>query len=199
MKQSEKTIVDFMESRRSVRSRDMHAPAPDADQLAHILKLACRVPDHGKLAPWRFIVFSADDQVQLGHLALQLAEARSDGPDLTEAMKEDERLRFLRAPCVVAVVAAAKAHPKIPVWEQHLSAGAVCYAMLMAANASGFASQWLTGWVAYDAEIMRHLNVAEDEKIAGFIHMGSYNGPPPEDRPRPTVADITQYGLKSAD
>ncbi len=191
-------VSQFMETRRSVRARDMNAPGPDAQALNHIFKLACRVPDHGKLAPWRLIVLSAADQDHLGAVALDLAQSRAADTELTDMMKEDERLRFQRAPCVVCVVAAPKEHPKIPVWEQTLSAGALCYGLLIAAQASGFAAQWLTGWVAYDATITGYLGLQAGETVAGFIHMGTYDGPAPEDRERPDLSQLVQFGASKA-
>lgn len=199
MEMSSQSIIDFMKSRRSVRARDMAAPGPTPDQLQQMLTIAARVPDHGKLAPWRFIVLTQTDCEELGALGEHLAQARAGAEGLTDMMREDERLRFLRAPSVVCVIASTQEHPKIPAWEQTLSAGAVCYGLMIAAHGMGFAAQWLTGWVAYDDAFGARLRLQPNEAIAGFIHIGSNPGPAPEDRPRPSLGDIVQYGLERGD
>jgi nitroreductase len=168
----------------------MREPGPSQDEVEAILTSAVRVPDHGKLAPWRFIVYRGDVRVTLGEALLQLALKTS--PDLSEAARQAELSRLTRAPLVVAVVSTAAAHVKIPEWEQVLSAGAVCLNMLMAANAAGYVANWRTEWIAYDEHALGLLGVRPGEKMAGFIHIGSTDFAAP-DRPRPQLADVVTY------
>ncbi len=177
----------LLQTRRSGSAKAMTAPGPDSAQLNTILTVASRVPDHGKLTPWRFIVFEGDARSRFGEkLAELFSEAQPEAiPELVEA----ERRRFLRAPVVVAVVSRVQAHPKIPEWEQVLSAGASCMALCMAAHAMGFAAGWVTEWVAYDARVRPLLGLGEGERVAGFVYLGS-PGKPLEDRPRPALDSI---------
>jgi nitroreductase len=145
------------------------------------------VPDHGKLAPWRFIVFSGAARERAGHIAAMIR--LEDAPDLDDKAKAEEFGRFARAPLVVAVVSCAAPHVKIPEWEQVLSAGAVCMNMIVAAGALGFAATWLTGWPAYDARFRAAIGLAEHERVAGFIHIGRAPAAV-EDRRRPALAAI---------
>jgi nitroreductase len=165
-------------------------PAPDAETVETLLRLASRVPDHGKLAPWRFLVFAGEARERAGRLAL---EARlADKPDLDEPARAAELTRFSRAPLVIAVVSRAAPHVKISEWEQVLSAGASAMALEIAAAALGLASTWVTEWCAYDARFCASLGLAPHERIAGFVHIGRAQSPP-EDRPRPALADIVTY------
>lgn len=179
--------LDFLRQRRSHPSVTMSAPGPDEEQLADLLTIAARVPDHGKLVPWRFIVFKADQGEAIGKVLAEMYERKS-GP-LDDAQREKELTRFTRAPLAVGVVSRAAEHPKIPLWEQQLSAGAVCMTLVTAASAAGFASQWLTEWVAFDAEAGRYLGLQDGERFAGFIHIGTPTQPPFE-RPRPELSQI---------
>ena len=180
----------LLSRRRSVGPAFLGGPAPDADQLRTLLRLASRVPDHGKLAPWRFIVFAGEGRERAGRLALDLRLA--DKPDLDEAGRQTELNRFARSPLVIAVVSRAGPHVKVPEWEQVLSAGACAMALEIAAAALGFASTWLTEWCAYDARFRAGVGLAEHERIAGFVHIGRAKSPP-EDRPRPALADIVTH------
>jgi nitroreductase len=165
----------------------MTGPAPNAEELATILTIASRVPDHGKLAPWRFLVFAGQACDRASRLALEIRLA--DKPDLDEASQAEESRRFTRAPLVVAVVSRAAQHPKIPEWEQVLSAGAVCMNMIVAARAFGFSATWLTEWIAYDGRFRAAIGLAGHERVAGFIHIGRATAAI-EDRPRPPLAEI---------
>lgn len=179
------TLRDYLATRRTIPTRHLAEPGPDRDTLRAILTLACRVPDHGKLAPWRFIVFSGDGRKRAGEaIAAIAAEAGTTG----EALEED-RGRFMRAPTVVAVVSTAAPHPKIPQWEQVLSAGAVCLNMMHGAAAHGFSAQWLSEWPTFDAGARAALGLAEHEEIAGFIYIGTPTLPPAE-RARPDLDDL---------
>ncbi len=151
-----------------------------------------RVPDHGKIAPWRFIVYTGDIRAQIGEELLKMALERD--PKLSGEMIQVERSRFTRAPVVIGVISTAAPHVKVPEWEQVMSAGALCLNVLMAANAHGFVSNWLTEWFAFDEKAFPLLGVQPGEKVAGFIHIGSSDFPAVE-RPRPELAEkITWMG-----
>jgi nitroreductase len=182
--------ISLLKRRRSVPPPTMTGPGPTADELTTILTVASRVPDHGKLAPWRFVVFAGQARERAGALALTIA--LEDRPDLDEASRAKEQQRFVAAPLVVAVVSRAAPHPKIPEWEQVLSAGAVCMNMIVAARALGFSATWLTGWMAYDARFRVAIGLADHERIAGFVHIGRATVAI-EDRPRPPLAEIMTH------
>lgn len=187
---SDVKLIDYLAVRRSIPAFQMSEPGPGRSEIEEALRLATRVPDHGKLAPWRFIVYRGDERARLGEELLKLAlEAK---PDLSEEMINVERNRFTRAPVVVAVISTAAPHVKIPEWEQQLSAGAVCLNLILAANALGYVANWLTEWFAYDQRAWPLLGVREGEKVAGFIHIGSSDFPPVE-RPRPDLAEIVTW------
>ncbi|GAB4521557.1 MAG: nitroreductase [Roseibium sp.] len=177
----------FLKTRRSHPSITMAEPGPDASQISDILTIAARVPDHGKLAPWRFIVYRPEQGRTIGAFLAGRCE-QLNGPLDTEQRKK-ELTRFTRAPLVIGVVSQAAEHPKIPVWEQQLSAGAVCMNLLTAAAATGFASQWLSEWYSFDEEASRYLGAKPGERFAGFVHIGTATQPPVE-RPRPTLSDL---------
>ena len=155
--------------------------------LARMLTLAARTPDHGKLSPWRFVIYPEDARAEAADWLAARAEAL--GEDVEKRVKKARG--FVAAPVCVGVVSTAAAHPKIPEWEQHLSAGAVCANLLHAAAAHGFRAQWLTDWFSYDAEARKYLGLGATERFAGFIHIGSYANPTP-DRDRPDVAALTR-------
>ncbi len=179
--------LDFLRRRRSHPSVTMSAPGPDDDEIRDILTIAARVPDHGKLAPWRFILYRAEQGERIGAWLADYYE-RCNGR-LDDDQRQKELTRFTRAPLVVGVVSRPVDHPKIPVWEQQLSAGAVCMNLLTSAAASGFVSQWLTEWYAFDSEAARYLGAGEGERFAGFVHIGSATQPPVE-RPRPDLSSL---------
>jgi nitroreductase len=152
-----------------------------------MLTLASRVPDHGKLAPWRFIVIEGEARHRVGEM---IATAfRADEPDAAEDRIAVERGRLARAPLVIGIVSCARPHVKVPEREQVLSAGAVCMNLIVAANAMGYGTAWLTEWFAFDRRILDALGLAPTEVMAGFIHIGRPPDPLP-DRPRPALADI---------
>lgn len=162
----------LMARRRSSKVIHLTEPGPTAAQIDALLALAARVPDHGKLGPWRFVVIESDGRARAGEA---LASVTAD-----EKSAEIARDTFLRAPACVMVVSTAATHVKIPEWEQQLSAGAVCYALLLAAHAMGFGGCWLTGWPVYDARARAALGLAEHERIAGFVHLGAPTEVPTE-------------------
>ncbi len=183
-------LIDYLAVRRSVPAFQMSEPGPTTAEIERILTLAVRVPDHGKIAPWRFIVYRGEERVRIGEALLALALEKN--PDLSEEMVTVERTRFMRAPVVIGVVSKAGPHVKIPEWEQLMSAGAVCLNLLMAANAVGFVSNWLTEWFAYDERAYPLLGIQPGEKVAGFIHVGSTTFPITE-RPRPALSDVVTW------
>ncbi|MDP4594645.1 MAG: nitroreductase [Beijerinckiaceae bacterium] len=176
--------LELLKTRRSVPVLAMSGPGPDAEQLNTLLTIATRVPDHGKLCPWRFILFEGDSREKAGQTLARRFKALN--PDATQAQIEIEHKRLLHAPLIIAVVSRSMPHGKIPEWEQILSAGAVCMNLVTAANAMGFVTSWLTQWYAYDPETRAAFGVAAEEKIAGFIHIGRKDIPN-EDRPRPDL------------
>ena len=183
-------LGEYLKTRRSVPPAMMRTPGPERAEIESILALATRVPDHGKLAPWRFVVFSRAARERISN---QLVEfIRTDRPDATDELLTMERNRLLMAPVVIAVISMAAPHAKIPVWEQELSAGAVCLNMVMAANAHGYAANWLTQWFAYDDRARHLFGLQPGEKIAGFIHIGTMETHPGE-RARPDIADIVEW------
>ncbi|MBB2794724.1 UNVERIFIED_ORG: nitroreductase [Rhizobium pisi] len=183
-------LIDYLAVRRSIPAFQMCEPGPEKAEIEEILRLASRVPDHGKIAPWRFIVYRGQDRVRLGEALLKLALETK--PDLSEEMIQVERTRFTRAPVVVAVVSKAGPHIKIPEWEQLMSAGALCLNVILSANAHGYVANWLTEWFAYDERAYALLGVGSDERVAGFIHIGSTTFPAIE-RPRPELADTVTW------
>lgn len=180
------TPLQQLASRSSTPSRLLLAPGPSSDELAQLLTIAMRVPDHGKLAPWRFLVIEDDARLRMSERLC--ARKLILEPEVSSEALEKERLRFLHSPCIVVVIAQTTKLHKIPEGEQLMSAAAVCMQMLNAAAAMGFASQWLTGWAAYDLSIAEFLRLNSNESVAGFIHLGHSNAAPVE-RSRPALAD----------
>ncbi len=171
--------------RRSVSKRSLIEPGPSGDQLDTLLTVAARVPDHRRLAPWRFLVFEGDARDAFNQRAVEVQ--RQEDPDATETMLADTAGYFTRAPVVVAIISSPDITHKTPVWEQELSCGALCYNLLLAANASGWAGCWLTEWIAFSSGINSILGLTEHERIAGFIYLGTAKDAPQE-RLRPDLA-----------
>jgi nitroreductase len=179
--------LKLLTTRRSFKAVELNGPAPSAAELGTLLTIASRVPDHGKLTPWRFIVFEGDARAAAGEAIA--AAFRAKYPDAKPEHVEAERQRLIRAPLVVAVVSRAAPHVKIPEWEQVLSAGAATMNLVLAAHALGFGANWITEWYAYDRSVLDALGLAPHERIAGFVHIGRPPGAP-EDRPRPPLDEI---------
>lgn len=180
--------IELLLTRRSAKALTMVEPGPDESELQTILTAGARVPDHGKLAPWRFIRFRGEARAQFGAaLACIYAAAQ---PGATQDQIAFEANRLVRAPVVVAVISRVTPGIKIPEWEQLLSAGAVCQNMLVAATALGYGAQWLTEWYAFDDEVNRILGLGENEKVAGYLYFGS-ESVPKDERPRPELSAIT--------
>ena len=180
--------LDFLNSRRSTPSRQLGEPAPDATQLEHLLTTAIRVPDHGKLTPWRLLLIRGEARARLGECLAGIHRRKE--PGIADAALIKDRERYTFAPVIVAVVARIDAqHAKIPQQEQLLSAGCVAYNLLLGAHALGFGAQWLTGWAAYDADVAALLALSAQERIVSFVHIGTAREAAPE-RTRPALADI---------
>jgi nitroreductase len=179
--------IDLLKSRRSVKPIELTGPGPSEAEISTLLTIASRVPDHGKLVPWRFIVFEGDARLKAGEKIAEIF--RSNRPEATPDQVAAEGRRLARAPLVIAVVSRAGPHVKIPEWEQVLSAGAAATSLVLAAHALGYAANWLTEWYAYDRRVLDALGLAPNERIAGFVHIGR-PVKPAEDRPRPPLADI---------
>lgn len=180
--------LQFLATRRSHPPKLMTAPGPDRDQLAELLTLAARAPDHGKLEPWRFVVLGRDT---LDALAPVLRDAvLAEGQDQAAA---DKAASAMASPVIVAVIFSPVDSPKVPEWEQMLSAGAVCLGLVNAALASGWGAAWLSGFVALNRDFAQaHLGLSAQERVAGMIHIGTRGATPPE-RPRPDIAAKTRW------
>ncbi|MEO6338561.1 MAG: nitroreductase [Caulobacteraceae bacterium] len=175
--------LNLLAGRRSSSAQTLIAPAPDAEQLADLLRLAARAPDHGKLNPWRFVILEGAAKARFVE-ALRVMVPRQPNPDKAAAALG----KISAPPLTVAVISAPKPGKK-PIWEQELSAGAVCTLMLVAADAMGFGANWITDWYSYDPEALRLLGAGEGEKVAGFVHIGTCSEAPLE-RARPDLAEI---------
>lgn len=179
--------IDLLRTRRSVAVRLLAEPAPTGAELDTILTIASRVPDHGRLAPWRFIIIDRAGAARLGDV---IAGAyASDNPDTPPERLEVERTRLTQAPLVVAIVSRARPHEKIPEWEQILSTGAAAMNLVVAANALGYATNWLTQWYSFDRRVMDALGLAPEERLAGFVHIGTAVDRP-ADRERPALTEV---------
>ncbi len=179
--------LTLLKTRRSIPAVNIVEPGPSGAEIEEMLTIAARVPDHGKLVPFRFVLFEGEARAAAGAAtAALLAERR---PDADPKLIAAEANRFTRSPLVVAVVSRAVPHVKIPEWEQLLAGAASAMNLMIAANAMGYATQWLTEWVAYDADARALLGLSPDERLIGLIHVGTPDIPPFE-RPRPDLADI---------
>jgi len=179
--------LDHLLTRRSVSANALAEPGPDAAELTQILTAAARVPDHKKLVPWRFVVFQGEAREAFGRVLSDVC--RAEEPDAGAFRLETEAKRFLRAPVVIAVISRITKNPAAPEWEQVLSAGAACQNLIVAATALGFGAQWITEWYAYSDGVRQALHLAEGERVAGFVYIGTAKETPDE-RERPPLADI---------
>ncbi len=176
--------VAYLARRRSASALSLGPPAPDEAELATLLTLAARVPDHGKLSPWRFVVMRGEAKAAFVAGLEAIAERRADGP------KALVKLGKIRTPPLTVAVISRFSEGEIPEWEQRLSAGAVCAMLITAAQAMGWGANWITDWYAYDADAGALLGLLEGERVAGFVHLGTPVEAPLE-RVRPDVAAIT--------
>jgi nitroreductase len=180
-------VRDYLLTRRSVTMPFLAEPGPDAGELTQMLTIATRVPDHGKLAPWRLITYAGPARQRAGDMLASLVAARE--PEVDETRLDKERNQFLPAPLTVGVLSTAQPHPKIPEFEQILSAGNVAFNLVHAANAFGFGAHWVTRWFAYDDEAAQMLGAREGERFVGFVHIGTPKTRL-EERDRPKLEDV---------
>jgi len=179
--------LDHLLSRRSVSANALTDPGPDEVELRQILTAAARVPDHKKLVPWRFVLFQSEARDAFGQVLA--AVCRTEETDPGAFRLENEAKRFLRAPVVIAVISRVTQSAAAPEWEQVLSAGAACQNLLLAATALGYGAQWITEWYAYSDGVRKALGLADNERVAGFVYIGTPKEKP-EERDRPPLADI---------
>ena len=180
-------IIDFLLARSSAPIPELKAPAADDSQIRTILTAASRVPDHGRLAPWRFILYRGAAREKIGEKLLELAEKR-EGP-LPEGRRNQELARFSRAPLVIGVISSPKENPKIPQWEMFLSGGLAAMNLMIAANALGYGTNMISNWYSDSEEGRALLGLAPPERVVGFVHIGTQDGPGVE-RPRPDVSAL---------
>ncbi len=185
------SMLAKLATRRSVKPDKLVAPGPSGAELEQILTIAARVPDHKKLAPWRFIVFEGDERARFGDVIAAACAAEETEPPSAIRL-ETERKRFLRSPLVVAVVSRVVETRGAPEWEQVLSAGAATYNLCLAANAAGYGTCWITEWLAYSPRIREALGLDGNERIAGFVYIGT-RAEAPEERERPLLSKIVTY------
>ncbi len=183
-------VLRHLASRRSVSAGELAEPGPDREMLEAMLTIAARVPDHKKLAPWRFIVLEGAARQQFGQMLARIWAANE--PESSDVRLETECERFARAPTVVAVVSSPVYHPAAPEWEQILSAGAACLNLLHAASAYGFGARWITEWYGYDDRVKAAFGLEPHERFAGFVFVGTPKQRPTE-RDRPDINSITSF------
>lgn len=184
--------LELLETRRTIANVQLAEPGPSDAEIRRIVAIATRVPDHGKLTPWRFVLYRGAGRARLDALLEPIHRARF--PDMPAEKAALEYTRFQRVPLTIGVISRTQEHFKVPKWEQELSAGAACMNLLLAVHALGYAGQWLSGWCSYDAEAAAILGAKEGERIAGLIAIGTPTVPP-VDRPRPAYADVvTEWG-----
>ena len=189
------SLRDYLLSRRSVGIGFLAEPGPSPDELNQLLLIGTRVPDHGKITPWRLIVIEGDARAKAGERLAQIVRSRNPGID--EASLDVERMRFLPAPLTIGVVSAPQDHPKVPEFEQLLSAGNVAFNLLHGAHALGYAASWVTRWYAFDEEAAAMLGARKGERFVGFVHVGTPTTSI-EDRPRPALdAVVTRWSDES--
>jgi nitroreductase len=182
------TMLDLLLSRRSGSGKAMTGPGPSKQQLADILRAGARVPDHGKLFPWRFIVFEGEGRERFADILVNILTQEGVNP----SQIDDWRGRVTGAPVIIGVVSSARELIKIPVWEQELSAGAVCQTILIASHALGFVGNWLTEWYAYHPTVKQKIGLRPGERMAGFIYIGTPKDELQE-RPRPEMDKIITH------
>jgi nitroreductase len=179
------TALDVLLSRRSGKTRALTGPGPSKEQLADILKAGARVPDHGKLVPWRFILFEGEACERFADILVNVLMQEG----ATTGQADEWRARATSAPVMIGVVSCARELIKIPVWEQELSAGAVCQNLLVAAHSLGYVASWLTEWYAYHPVVKQKIGLKSGERMAGFVYIGTAKEPL-EERPRPDMSAI---------
>lgn len=182
--------LDLLLSRRSGSAKAMKGPGPSREQIRTLIACATRVPDHGKLTPWRFVILEGEARAQFGEVLVRALKTTE--PDASAERLAQERARFQRAPVVIAAVSRVREGIPIPEWEQILSAGAACQTLCIAATAIGFVTNWITEWPAYHPAVREALGLKSGERIAGFIYIG-HPVDPLVDRPRPDFDKVATY------
>lgn len=182
-----KAVLDHLLTRRSVSANSLGEPGPNPSELRQILMAAARVPDHKKLVPWRFVLFQGGARAEFGKILAEICREEEEDPGAFRL--ENEAKRFLRAPLVIAVISRVTDNKGAPKWEQVLSVGAACQNLIIAATALGFGAQWITEWCAYSPGVGQALGLADNERVAGFVYIGTAKEKP-EERERPDLADI---------
>ncbi len=185
------SLIDMLLTRRSAKPALLREPGPSAAELQQILTAASRVPDHKKLAPWRFVVFEGGARAAFGGVLAEACAAEESSPP-SPVRLDTERARLTRAPVVVAVVSRVVPNPAAPEWEQILSAGAACFSLCLAANALGYGTSWITEWYSYSPGVRKALGLAQGERVAGFIYIGT-ESEKQADRERPALSDIVTH------
>lgn len=183
-------LLDYLKTRRSVGIGFLKDPGPTAAELTEILTIGTRVPDHGKVVPWRLVVIEGDARQRAGEKLAAIQKSRN--PGLDEASLDNERRQFLPAPVTIGVILSPKPHPKAPEIEQLLSAGNVCFNLSHAAFALGYAASWTNRWYGFDTEAQQMLGARGGERFVGFIHIGT-PAMAPEDRERPPLEDVVSH------
>jgi nitroreductase len=179
--------MDLLLARRSVSANSLGEPGPSGAEVELILRAASRVPDHKKLVPWRFLLFQGEARAAFGKVLAEICREEEKDPGAFRL--ENEAKRFLRAPLVIAVISRVVKNPAAPEWEQILSAGAACQNLILAATALGYGAQWITEWCAYSQGVRQTLSLAGNERVAGFVYIGTAKETP-EERERPKLGEI---------
>ena len=174
--------LEAVTGRRSVGK--LTTPAPTDAELTTMLEAACTAPDHGRLRPWRFVVLRGEVRRELGD-AFARAEMTRNGEAGDPAAAST---KALRAPVIVTVIARTSPHPKVHEWEQLVAAGCAAQNLCIAATAHGYGSMWRTGWQAEHPEVLATLGLGEDERIVGFVYLGTVAA---GFRPPPRVVDTS--------
>lgn len=181
--------IDFLTTRRSGRPRDMVEPGPEMVELQHILEIAMRTPDHGKLAPWRFVIVDKTQRTRFAEILHSAYRIDREQPGKLETGAIDQFAH--QAPTLIVALHSPKTAGKIPLWEQELSTGAACFNLLAAAHSQGYVGGWLTGWAAYSDAVRDAFGTAP-ERIAGFIYLGTA-GAELKERPRPDYDAVVSH------
>jgi nitroreductase len=182
--------LDLLLSRRSGSAKAMKGPGPTPEQIRTLIACATRVPDHGKLTPWRFVIFEGDARAAFGEVLVRALKATE--PDASDERLNQERSRLQRAPVVIAAISRVREGIPIPEWEQILSAGAACQTLCIAAVAMGFVTNWITEWPAYHPLVREAMGLKSGERVAGLIYIG-HPVEPLADRPRPEFDKVAAY------
>ena len=181
------SLIDYLSTRKSAPIDLLTEPGPSDSEIETMIRIASRVPDHGRLAPWRFILYRGDVRREIGAKLADLA-VKLEGP-LPDMRLEKERTRFSRAPLVIGVVSIVRENTSIPQWEMFLSGGAAAMNLLHAANALGYGANWISNWYSDSDEGRAILGIGRNERVIGFVHIGTFAGDAPE-RPRPDIGSL---------